>query len=327
MKATVFSPVVCGSGVEIVHRSLAKHIENYIFEPINPIRASIPALLNTYKCDSDIVHTIPDIGPTVFAKSAKNIITFHGYSIDEPYVRAQSDWKKRFYYRHFLRKKVVQSVKKASAITVVSNFLADMLKEDIGLSRNIHIIPNGVNLEAFRPIDRSTKEDRKFRLLFAGKLVGRKGFDAVETITQQMRGKIEVWAVGGGSKNQRPSGSLKIIPPVPHQEMPTLYHNVDALLFPSMREGFGLVIAEAMACGLPIISTNSSAIPELVVDNKGGYLCEFGDDDQMLNRLKLLASSPSSCVEFGQFNRERAISLFDEKKMINDYSDLFDGLA
>ena len=58
--------------------------------------------------------------------------------------------------------------------------------------------------------------------------------------------------------------------------MPERYGSMDILLMPSVREGFGLSIAEAMACGLPVVATNCSAIPELIDDGKGGFLCPPG---------------------------------------------------
>lgn len=53
-----------------------------------------------------------------------------------------------------------------------------------------------------------------------------------------------------------------------------MYNFCDILLLPSCREGFGYAVAEAMACGKPVICTNSSSLPELVMEGKGGFLCE-----------------------------------------------------
>ena len=57
----------------------------------------------------------------------------------------------------------------------------------------------------------------------------------------------------------------------PYDAMPALYRDVDMLLYPTVREGFGLSVAEAMASGLPVVATDCSSIPELMEDGKGGF--------------------------------------------------------
>jgi L-malate glycosyltransferase len=325
LKTKIFSPVVSGTGVEVIHKSLSKHIENYTYSPVNPTKGMLPILLKKYRGDADIIHTIPDMGPSLFGINQKNIITFHGFSTDEQFIRTQPDWKRRLYYRHFLRKKISASLEKATAVTVVSNFLAEIVQRETGYSKQIHIIHNGVNVKQFHP-NKSKNDNEIVRVLFAGKLINRKGFDTILALAQLFEGKIEFWAVGSGSKRHTSNNLLTIIPAVSHEEMPNLYQQVDALLFPSLREGFGLVIAEAMASGLPVISSNTSAIPELIVDGKGGYLCDFGDTAQLLEALTRLSKSKSNRSEFGEFNRERAIKLFDEADMIKSYNHLFNNI-
>jgi glycosyltransferase involved in cell wall biosynthesis len=95
-------------------------------------------------------------------------------------------------------------------------------------------------------------------------------------------------------------------------------------LFPTVREGFGLVAAEAMACGLPVVATNCSSLPEIVVDGKGGFLCELGNAEEFAEKINLLANSPELRREMGEFNRARVETLFTEERMIKEYQQLFE---
>jgi glycosyltransferase involved in cell wall biosynthesis len=62
------------------------------------------------------------------------------------------------------------------------------------------------------------------------------------------------------------SGKVILTGYIPKEDMPVLLSGADALVFPSLYEGFGLVLLEAMACGCPVITSNCSAMPEVVAD-------------------------------------------------------------
>ncbi len=106
--------------------------------------------------------------------------------------------------------------------------------------------------------------------------------------------------------------------------MPELYRHADLLLFPTVREGFGLAAAEAMACGLPVVATDCSSIPELVVDGKGGFLCQTGNTEQFAARINELAESASLRRQMGEYNRARVEEKFTLQRMVNEYRTLFE---
>jgi len=106
--------------------------------------------------------------------------------------------------------------------------------------------------------------------------------------------------------------------------MPELYRNSDILLFPSVREGFGLVPAEAMSCGLPVVATNCSSLPELIDEGKGGFLCPLGDVNSFAGKINLLADNPELRHEMGNYNRAKVERMFTLDRMVDEYGKLFD---
>ena len=96
---------------------------------------------------------------------------------------------------------------------------------------------------------------------------------------------------------------------------------------PSRREGFGLSILEAMACGKPVISSNVSAIPEVLEHNKGGYLCEAGSVAQLVDAIRRLAQSENLRHEMGRFNRQTVEQKFNLRGMAQAYHEVYQNLV
>lgn len=118
--------------------------------------------------------------------------------------------------------------------------------------------------------------------------------------------------------------NLKNLGRLAFDEMPDLYRSADILLFPTVREGFGLAAAEAMACGLPVVATDCSALPELIDEGKGGYLCPVGDVADFAEKINFLAENPGLRHEMGQYNRAKVEEKFTLDRMIKQYRELFE---
>jgi len=99
---------------------------------------------------------------------------------------------------------------------------------------------------------------------------------------------------------------------------------MDILLMPTVREGLSLSVLEAMACGLPVVASDCSSLPEQIDKGRGGYLCTVGDVDEFAEKLNHLADSPNERKEMGQYNRWKIEKYFTVKKMVNEYKKLFE---
>ncbi len=97
---------------------------------------------------------------------------------------------------------------------------------------------------------------------------------------------------------------------IPEGEKVDYYNVADLLLFPSAMEGFGLTVAEAMSCELPVVVSDRGSLPELVVDGEGGFLCDPSDRENFARRALLLLSDPALRRKFGSANRARVERLF-----------------
>jgi glycosyltransferase involved in cell wall biosynthesis len=118
----------------------------------------------------------------------------------------------------------------------------------------------------------------------------------------------------------RPLGRIE------HADMPAVYQSMDALFMPSVREGFGLCVAEAMACGLPVVACRESAMPELVEAGRGGTLCPVDDVACYADAIRRLADDRVSARRMGEFNRGRIEEQFTQVRMIEEYRALFESV-
>jgi glycosyltransferase involved in cell wall biosynthesis len=114
----------------------------------------------------------------------------------------------------------------------------------------------------------------------------------------------------------------------PRKDVPALMHAIDVFAMPSIWEGFGLVLLEAMAAGRPIVASRVATIPEVVVDGETGLLVPAGDPLALAEALAQLADEPEQATRFGEAGRERLRRQFSIEKMVGDtellYRELLD---
>lgn len=177
----------------------------------------------------------------------------------------------------------------ASAFTKSTLLEVDIPEE------NIIYLPLGFDLEhvPYRGKAEDHYEDRPLRLLYSGTVTQRKGIKyLLEAMKQLGRNDIELHIIGGiqgsGEALKQYEGLFHYHPPVSQQEMFNAYSDYDALVLPTVFEGFGLVIVEAMAAGLPVITTPHSIGPELIKDDENGYIIPIRDVEALVNTISRL---------------------------------------
>jgi L-malate glycosyltransferase len=323
---SIHSPIVSGSGVAVIHRQLqAAWPNDYQVEELSPYWGVFPPLLRTRRPGpARITHSLPELGPWSAAPGSDLVATFHNYYLDRE-ILDQSSLAQRIYYRGILAPTIAASLRRAKWITAVSRFTAGLVRQFHPVGERLVIVRNGIDTDRFAPSERS--ETRPVTILFAGNPTRRKGSEHLLALARELPPGVRMqYTVGmrnSAIASIQPDPRLEPIARRDHADMPDVYAGADVLFFPTRREGFGLVVAEAMACGLPVVATNCSSIPELVVHGKGGFLFEPDDRRQMYRYLEQLSRDPGLREEMGAFNRDRILAEFPISRMIAGYAEVF----
>lgn len=199
---------------------------------------------------------------------------------------------------------------------------------------NPGVIHNGIDLERFRaPVRR--RENSRLRLLFVGRLVEEKGpHTVVEALALLAEGGCQdiVLTVVGirsfpheyvqGIEHQIETHHLgdriTILPAVTNAEMPDLYRQHDALVFPSIGpEGFPMVLLEAAASGLALVGTSTGGTGEFLEDGVTGLVFAPGDSAQLAAHLDTLLRHPERAMELAEGAQRRVESEFDIERIID----------
>lgn len=198
-----------------------------------------------------------------------------------------------------------EELRLADRIFVASSFTANTLKEyQGGQLAPVHVVPY-----AFPDVtggrDYNTSGRSPLKLLFVGGLSQRKGiadlFDAVDRIGN----RVELTVVGrktGGSCPALDAALAKHrwIETMPHAQVLKTMREHDVLVFPSLFEGFGLVITEAMAQGTPVITTDRTAGPDVITNGHDGWFTAAGSVDELQASIEKLLLKPALIADAGK---------------------------
>ena len=240
----------------------------------------------------------------------------------------------------FLRRRLLSrpidlfvGVSKYVAGRIVSNGI------DAGRVRTVY---NGVDLERFSPAQ--TKESYREKLgirdervkvsTYVGQLIPEKGLDTLLEAAMAICGRREDFLfliAGDGILKERLIRSTrergldsKIRYLGQRSDTEDIYRASDVCICPSVwNEAFGLVLAEAMACGVPCVASRVGGIPEVVEDGKSGYLVPPGDPAALASAIEALLDDDQMRISCSRRARQRAIEKFDLQDMVKHYIDLY----
>lgn len=329
-----FPAIQGGSGTDVFTRRLAAALQargiateitwfpsHYQLAPFLLMSASAPP-------GTSIIHTNSWNGFAFRRTEIPLVVTEH-LNVFDPLYRPHKNLAQRVYHEALIRRFVSASFQAASAITAVSRFVASSLSKTLGV-HSARAIPNWIDIKTFSRLDEDGYHgQRPFRLLFVGNLSKRKGADLLAPIMRELGREFELRFTSGlrqtisvrAENNMVPLGRV-----TDDSELAKAYRQCDAFLFPSRFEGFGLVALEAMACGKPVIATNSSSLPEVVENGVGGTLCPPEDTRAFVAACRELAGNPKLLRQYGEAARHRAVELFSEELIIPQYIKLYEKL-
>jgi len=202
----------------------------------------------------------------------------------------------------------------------------------------------GINLEKFKYSERKIQPGEPIKILTVGRLVEKKGHEYLikaiaKVITNHtnitciiagdgpLRNKLESLVSEMGIKNY-----VKILGAVEQNEVIRLYKQAHIFILPSViadngdQEGIPVVLMEAQAVGLPIISTYHSGIPEVIMDGKSGFLVPEKDVNALADRLDYLIKHPEIWLEMGRCGRDFVKEKYDIKKLNQQLVEIYQNL-
>ena len=208
-----------------------------------------------------------------------------------------------------------------------------------GVQPRLRLIYHGVDLQRFRP--RNEEPDGVPVLLSVGRLVPKKGFDVLLRAAAELvrRGlQFELKIVGDGPEREhlvaltRELGledAVAFVGSLSPEEMPQVYREAHIFVLPSVidergdRDGIPNVAAEALASGVPVVSTTVSAVSDLARDGREGFLVPQRDVAALADALQKLLENPELRREMGRAGRRRVEQMFDREKCVDELASLF----
>ncbi|MDB5287265.1 MAG: glycosyl transferase family 1 [Mucilaginibacter sp.] len=203
-----------------------------------------------------------------------------------------------------------QELKLADRIFVASSFTAKTLNAYPGILAPVKVIPYGFPVVgAIKEYDNVT--GRPLKLLFVGGLSQRKGIADLFAAVNKLGRHVELTIVGSKTGNDCPALDTELarhkwIPSLPHAGILKIMKEHDVLVFPSLFEGFGLVITEAMAQGTPVITTERTAGPDVIEHDNNGWLIKAGDEQDIQHAIEKLLQQPQLIANAGKAAMETA---------------------
>jgi glycosyltransferase involved in cell wall biosynthesis len=214
------------------------------------------------------------------------------------------DWRK------WLEDRFDVEIALADHILVGSSFVRDSFIEEGISAEKLEVIPYGADTRLFEPAIRKLKTD-SFNLLFVGQIGQRKGISYLLRAYQKFQGpKTLLTLVGriqGDGAAFRPYREIfRHIDHVPRPFLRDIYQQADVFVFPTLVEGMPLVILEAMASGLPVITTPNGP-GDIVRDGVDGFVVPIRDTKTIVEKLEYLRKNPDIRAEMGANARRRAL--------------------
>lgn len=190
----------------------------------------------------------------------------------EPWCLEQKKWKKKLAMLLYQK----NDLQKASCILATAQMEADNIRA-LGIKPPIAIIPNGIDVSEYKCRSIEFKTSVKKQIMFLSRIHQKKGIEFLINAWERLKAKYPEWnvlIVGNGDDSyinelkgmiihKGMQNCVEIIPPVFGEAKHRLYCESSLFVLPTYSENFGMVIAEAMSCGVPCITTNGTPWQDL----------------------------------------------------------------
>ncbi len=268
-----------------VRQTLFSGKQNFSFKVLNNSFLWTNGALarQTFLNNLDILFMPYPVLPIIRNPSLKTVVTFHDLSFE--FLPEYQKFPKKYFLRLIPRLVANQ----ATQIVAVSEFTKKSLLAEYGISpEKIEVIYEGVNFDWYQKTYSSEEKKAVFSsynlrrpyILFVGTIQPRKNLERLVAAFSQLKhrfgaasAKLSLVLAGkqgwladdiyAAPQEYNVADSVKFLGRVPDKDLPLLYQQAECLAFPSLFEGFGLPVLEAMAAGTPVVTSNVSSLPEV----------------------------------------------------------------
>lgn len=202
----------------------------------------------------------------------------------------------------------------ADTIMTLSTFAQKSFMSQGLNPKKIVCVPCGIDVDFFANTQQNVKKDSLFRVICVGLVSIRKG---IHHLIQAWHtaglptAKTELLIVGAMqhdfariAKKLPAMPNICFIGPVDRKKLASLYQSASLFILPSLEDGFGMVFGEAMASGLPVIGSTSSAAPDIITHGQQGLLFTPGDIQDLASKIGWCYNHQHDCLHMGQKGKQ-----------------------
>ena len=254
----------------------------------------------------------------------------------EPWSLDYKKWKKKLALALYQ----MSDLQKASCIHATAVSEMEHIR-NLGIKCPIAVIPNGIKVQDYEEKDYTAPKQGKKRMLFLSRIHPVKGIDLLLTawslLPKELTDKWELVIAGEGGGDytldnlnamiERQFSSLGVIVVGPQYgaDKVRMYQSADVFVLPTHSENFGMVIAEAMCCGVPVITTTGTPWTELRDKNLGWYI-DLSVENLKTALLDAMSQSEETLHEMGKRSRQHILQEYSIEAVAGKYKQLYQWL-
>ncbi|MGA2386496.1 MAG: glycosyltransferase family 4 protein [Candidatus Bathyarchaeia archaeon] len=264
----------------------------------------------------------------------------------EPYSRLNANEKFLVSFNWFLRFFEEGMLHRARRIIAVSHFTKRELTSYYNIpAGKIKVIHNGVDTRKFQPAQDKRKVKRELgfdpdgiAIVSVGRLYARKGLftliDSMPAVVKRFpKAKFIVSGKGQSDEMRKLIAHAERVGVkdrivftgyTPDKELPKLYQAADVFAFSTFYEHHPFAVLEALATGLPVVTTWVGGIPETIENGKNGFLVEPFNAKQFSDKILYLVEHPAEAVEMGRLARKTIVEQYDWRIVVKDAMKVYD---
>ena len=317
----VWMPLVeTGTGAEVYTRVLADRLRErghtVTLDSVPQFYQYCPWLAPVAPPEGGNVVLANSWNAAAFAASGLPTVSVCHLVVHDERLRPFKSWPQRIFHRLFVLPMERAAVRRAAANVAVSPLVARQMQRILGAD-NVVTVNNGVDTAYFSPGEPPERQaGDPFKLLFVGKPSLRKGYDIVAAIVGALGDKVEFISAGPEPPPGLPRPEGNYPGKLDKAALREAYRAADLLLFPSRMEGLSLAVAEAMACGVPVLTCEGSSMDEFIPAG-GGIVRPADDIAGFVYEIECVMRDPAAHSTMRDLTRAFAVDHLSEQRWVD----------